>query len=158
MSIDFSEHYKRNLVQWVENHDLEPEVFVTFSTKKTNEAEFLRNVNLMLMKSSKYSKSHIGAVGGYEISSDHMHGHLVILGENKLKNGFLRERWTHGTVHECFFRSRANSSPNSASFYAINHPEIIQFRDYCPDPHRCHSQVCIHGRKNKIEALDTHRT
>jgi len=142
MNSDFREKHRQELVWWVENHHLDPEVFVTFSWKGTNEGKFFSMMTSMLIKTSKYSKSHIAALGGYEKSSDHIHGHLVILGENRLKKGFLKERWDHGKCHERFFDSSCKESVRNACFYGLNHPEIVMFADFCPRPKTCSVPGC----------------
>ena len=142
MNNEFREQHKQDLVWWANNHYLDAEVFITFSWKGTNELKFQRKMTSMLMKSSKYSKSHIAALGGYEKSADHLHGHLVILGQNQLKKGFLEERWTHGKCHERWFDSNDKTAVKNASFYGLNHPEILTFTAFCPCGSKCQSPGC----------------
>lgn len=152
MSYDFTEHHKRKLVSWVENHHLAPEVFITFDLKTRDVEEFESKMRRLLVKTSKYSKSHIGAVGGYERSPDRIHGHLVVLtetGKNSLKKGFLDQRWSIGKTDERYFDSSEKTSAKLATFYALNHELQVQFRDFCPNPRKCCSDFCAHSRKKR---------
>lgn len=157
MEASYSEKQKQAVVNWVLGHQLKAEAFVTLSTRVRNEANFLKKIKRMLLKSSYYSKSHIAAVGGYERSIDHIHGHLVILteGEEKrLKDGFLSNRWSVGTWHTSSLYSSDKDSLKRACFYALNHPEQLSFADFCPYPKKCASEWCLHRKKRPLPFLD----
>lgn len=146
--------HKDSLIFWMQNYPIKPQCFATLTTKKRNEDVFRREVIRFLMKTSRYSKGHLTALGGMDKDANNIHCHLVILAEKPLKNGFVSERWKQGVSHLSFFASGDETLPNgessnpiNAAHYALNHSMHMQYAEFCPNPKTCREPVCFHRMK-----------
>ena len=98
-----------------------------------------KRVASFLLRSSRYSKSHITALAGYEVTSGHTHAHAAIFSDRKIDEELLGKRWKWGQKPYFSHDGDLNdiSVLNKATHYIFDHDEANYYHQFCPNPKSC---------------------